>query len=94
MLYNAEWNRNNMRITPTTFSLSIPVRNVSQNGTVYQCTVTVQSCSPVSSDHCFAASRTVVGDLITLVVGGECTLYYCNSKLSITGILALSDTVK
>ena len=68
-LYSAEWNRNNIRIVNTTFSLSVPVKNVSQNGTVYQCTVAVQSCSPVSSGRCEAASRTVVGDSITLVVG-------------------------
>ena len=73
ILYSAQWNRNNMQIADTTFSLSIPVQDVSQNSTVYQCTVAVQSCSPISSDRCAAASRTAVGDPITLVVGGECT---------------------
>ena len=71
-LYSAEWNRNNIRINDTTFSLSVPVQNVSQNGTVYQCTVTVQSCSPVSSGRCPTASRTAVG--APFVVGGKCTL--------------------
>ena len=70
-LYSAEWNRNNIRIDNTAFSLSVPVQSVSQNGTIYQCTVTVQSCSPVSS--CIAESRrTMVG--APFVVGGKCTL--------------------
>ena len=71
-LYSAEWNRNNILINDTNFSLSVPVRNVSQNGTVYQCTVTVQSCSPVALGRCPTASRTVVG--APFVVGGKCTL--------------------
>ena len=71
-LYSAEWNRNNIRIDNTAFSLSVSVQSVSQNGTVYQCTVTVQSCSPVSSGRCTAVTRTALGDLF--VVGGKCTL--------------------
>ena len=82
-LYRAEWNRNNRRIDDTDFSLSVPVQNVLQNETVYQCTVTVQSCSPIS--RCPNGNRIAVGD-ITLVVGGECILY-CKSKLSNIGIL-------
>ena len=77
LLYRVEWNRDDIRIDNTAFSLLVPVQNVSQNGTVYQCTVTVQSCSPVSSGRCAATSRIVVGDPITLVVGGEYALYYC-----------------
>ena len=82
-LYSAVWTRNNVRIDDTTFSLSVPIQNVSQNGTIYQCTVTVQSCSPIS--RCSTGNRIAVGDSITLV-GGECILY-CKSKLSNIGIL-------
>ena len=81
-LYRAGWTRNNRRIA-TTFSLVVPIQNVSQNGTIYQCTVTVQSCSPIS--RCPTGNR-IAGDSITLVVGGECILY-CKSKLSNIGIL-------
>ena len=81
-LYSPQWTRNNVRIA-TTFSLSVPVRDVSQNGTIYQCTVIVRSCSPIS--RCSTGNRIAVGD-ITLVVGGECILY-CKSKLSNIGIL-------
>ena len=82
-LYSPQWTRNNVHIA-TTFSLSVPVRDVSQNGTIYQCTVIVRSCSPIS--RCPAGNRIAEGDSITLVVGGECTLY-CKSKLSNIGIL-------
>ena len=82
-LYSAQWTRDNVRIDDTTFSLSVPIHNVSQNGTIYQCTVTVRSCSPIS--RCLTGNRIAVGDFITLV-GGECTLY-CKSKLSNIGIL-------
>ena len=71
LLYSVEWNRDDIQIENTNFSLLVPVQNVSQNGTIYQCTATVQSCSPVSAGRCAAASRTAVGDPITLVVGGE-----------------------
>ena len=70
-LYRAEWNRDNRPIDDTDFSLSVPVRDTSQNGTFYQCVVTIQSCSPIS--RCPTGNRIVEGD-ITLVVGGECTL--------------------
>ena len=63
-LYSAEWNRNNQFVN-TTFSLSVPVQNLSQNGTVYQCIVTVQGCSPGCTP------RILEGDSITLVVGGK-----------------------
>ena len=59
-LYSAVWTRNNVRIDDTTFSLSVPIQNVSQNGTIYQCTVTVQSCSPIS--RCSTGNRIAVGD--------------------------------
>ena len=76
-LYRAEWHRNNRRIPnipDTNFSLSVPVRDVSENGTVYQCTVTVRSCFPTSSiSGCAVADRIAEGDAITLMVGGKCT---------------------
>ena len=86
-LYRAEWLRNNRllsNISNTNFSLSVPVQDVSQNGTIYQCSVTVQSCSPTS--RCPAGNQIAEGDSITLVVGGEYTLH-CKSKLSNIGIL-------
>ena len=83
-LYSVQWTRNNRRIANTTFSLSIPVRNVSQNGTIYHCIVTLQICSPIS--RCPTGDRIAEGDSITLVVGGGWTLY-CKSKLSKIGIL-------
>ena len=73
-LYSVVWGQDGTRIDGTNFSLSVPVRNVSQNGTVYQCTVTVQSCSPVSLDRCAAAREFASGDPITLLVGGKCIL--------------------
>ena len=89
-LYRAEWTRNSTHLSNipnTNFSLSVPVQDVSQNATVYQCTVIVQSCSPVSHiSGCTTTEQSAVGDSITLVVGGECTLY-CKSKLSNIGIL-------
>ena len=74
-LYSVEWSRNDTRIDGTNFTLLVPVHNVSQNGTIYQCTVTVRSCSPVFLDRCATASEIASGDPITLVVGGECILY-------------------
>ena len=85
-LYRAEWTLNNrhlFNIPDTNFSLSVPVQNMSQNGTVYQCTVTVQSCFPVSR-ICTTTERSAVGDTITLVVGGKCTL----TKMSKLGLAA------
>ena len=67
-LYSVEWERSGTRIADTTFSISVAVQNMSQNGTVYQCSVTVEGCSP-SCDRRFA-----LGDPITLVVGGKCIL--------------------
>ena len=71
-LYSVEWDRDDTRIVDTTFSIPVAVQNVSQNGTVYQCTVTVQSCSPFSSSSsCRQSRRFVNGNPITLVVGGK-----------------------
>ena len=71
-LYSAEWYCNNRPIANTTFSLLVPVQNVSQNATIYQCIVTVRSCFPIS--RCLTGNQIAVGDPIILVVGGECTL--------------------
>ena len=84
-LYSAQWSRNNRRIIDNAFSLMVLVQNVSQNGTIYQCDVAVQSCSPIS--HCPTGNNWIAeGDFITLVVGGECILY-CKSNLTNIGIL-------
>ena len=73
-LYSVVWDQDDTRIVDTNFTLSVPVHNVSQNGTIYQCTVTVQSCSPVFLDRCATASESASGDPITLLVGGKCIL--------------------
>ena len=70
-LYSVEWRLNNQVLNnQIDFSLSVSVERMSQNGSVYQCSVTITSCSPISTG-CSSASRTVDGNSITLIVEGE-----------------------
>ena len=72
-LYSVLWLRNNQILNDQTdFSLFVSVGSVSQNGSVYRCTVETTSCSPISTG-CSSDPRTVDGNSITLIVGGECT---------------------
>ena len=68
---SVEWRLNNQLLSnQEDFSLSVSVESVSQNGDVYQCSVEITSCSPISTG-CSMASRVADGNSTTLVVGGE-----------------------
>jgi len=70
-LYSIEWRLNDQILSnQTNFSLSVSVERMSQNGSVYRCTVNITSCSPISTG-CSSAPRTVDGNSTTLIVEGE-----------------------
>jgi len=70
-LYSVQWFRNNEVLSnQRDFSLSVSVESMSQNGSVYRCTVEITSCSPISTG-CSSDPRTVDGNRTTLIVGGE-----------------------
>ena len=70
-LYSVQWLRNDQILNnQTDFSLPVSVENMSQNGSVYRCTVEITSCSPISTG-CSSDPRTVDGNRTTLIEGGE-----------------------
>ena len=68
---SVEWRLNNQILSnQRDVSLSVSVDGMSQNGSVYKCSVEITSCSPISTG-CSMVSRVADGNSTTLVVGGE-----------------------
>ena len=58
-------------ISPSNFSLSLSIEDMSQNGSVYHCSVQIRSCFPHTHSGCSGSSSYADGARITLIVGGE-----------------------
>ena len=81
-LYSVQWLRNNHNLNnETNFSLSVSVESMSENGTEYQCSVSIISCFPGCPD-----TPVFDGPSIILIVGGECTS--CSGRVGVIIIIA------
>jgi len=58
-------------ITPSNFSLSVSIGDMSQNGSDYQCIVGIRSCSPYTRPECRSLQSSDGARITLVIVGGE-----------------------